>query len=334
MALRQTLLTTLISTDQDAESYPSQFDNVIVDLTDPILSATKLDATIFNILLREFVTTGPQEPRVIGETGCMVNGTATKSVSVINNAQEFLRSDSSLSKSILSLITTGDGSHSVLLTALNLLSIEPSFISLSDYVMRGYPNPRSWTEYYQLHAPSGSFGCQEPPIYAGQVIITPRDLITIGQATKSNSSISESIVMDVQEFKTKGLFPPLQITDPKREGHVLDIDLEDDLKMEPSRGVPSYDRLTNAQTSPISTFILGKTEISISVSSNSAEDNDRTFFVDSHIVNGLDPFELYPHPAIPEPTGNIDRNSLLLLVLNLINNRAKVCTSSVIPKYH
>jgi hypothetical protein len=78
MALRQTLLTTLISTDQDADAYPSHFDKVIVDLTDPILSATRLDATIFNIICREFVTTSTRESGLIGEMRYMMRVTATK----------------------------------------------------------------------------------------------------------------------------------------------------------------------------------------------------------------------------------------------------------------
>jgi hypothetical protein len=73
IALRQTILTTLISTDQEAESDLSRFEKIIVDLTDPILSATQLDATLFNMVLREFVDTGNGETGIIGKMWNMVH---------------------------------------------------------------------------------------------------------------------------------------------------------------------------------------------------------------------------------------------------------------------
>jgi hypothetical protein len=328
MALRQTLLTTLISTDEDADTYPSQFDKVIIDLTDPILSATKLDATIFNIILREFATTGAGETRLIGETFCIIHITTTKSMSVLNNSHEYLRSDSLLSKSLLSLAAMRDEAHSMLLIGNDLLSINPMLISLSDFVIRGYPNPRSWAEYCRLHEPIQSSFPQESQIRAAQVVITPTDVTRIREANGIDSSTSNSIIMDIAELDTTSyqddLLSPPPITYPKGEGGGSEMAPKDEFELEPNRGSLSDEALTDIRTSPISAFLLEKAEGSVSFDPNATEDIDQAFPSDSPIVNDEIPLEPDPRENILEPSMNMDHSSLLLLVINLINNRFQV----------
>jgi hypothetical protein len=326
MALRQTLLTTLISTDEDADTYSSQFDKVIIDLTDPILSATKLDATIFNIILREFATTGAGESRLIGETFCIIHITTTKSMSVLNNSHEYLRSDSLLSKSLLSLATMRDGAHSMLLIGNDLLSINPTLISLSDFVIRGYPNPRSWAEYYRLHEPIQSSVPQEPQIRAGQVVITSRDVTRIREANGIDSS--NSIIMDITELDTTSyqddLLSPPPITYPKGEGEGSEMAPKDEFELEPNKGSFSDEGLTDPRTSPISALLLERASGSVSFEPKTTEDIDQSFPSDSLIVNEGAPLEPDPCENILEPSRNMDHGSLLLLVISLINNRFQV----------
>jgi hypothetical protein len=167
------------------------------------------------------------------------------------------------------------------------------------------------------------------------MIVTTKSFVTLGKVIKPSNSISESVVMDIQEFNTipnqEDSFSSLQITDTKREGDVLDGALEDNLRIEPGRGMPPYYKLTDAQISLASTPLLDKAEVTIPVDSNLVDDTDQAFPINLHIVNSP---ELHPHLTILEPSGNIDRNSLLLLVLNLINNHTKVCSftcNSTVP---
>lgn len=185
MALRQTLLTTLIPVDQDLETSLSHFSKIIIDLTDPLLSTTKIDATIFHIVLRELMTAEPKERRLI----------------VVNNAQEYLRPGSLLSKSLLSLARTGDTLNRVLLSTLDLLSFDPTFISISDYLVQGYMSAKLWNDHRQLHG-IGQSPNQKVSARPGQFTITSDVSIIApwGQSTSSTRLIKASIVMDFDQL--------------------------------------------------------------------------------------------------------------------------------------
>jgi hypothetical protein len=325
MALRQTILTTLISTDEEADTYPSQFNKVIIDLTDPILSATKLDAAIFNIILRDFATTGTGEAGLIGEMRRMIHITIAKSISVINNAHEFLRSDSLLLKSILSLAASRDGSHSVLLTALNLLSIDPALISLSAYMIRGYPNPRSWIDYYQLHGPSGLSFPQKSEIQAGQIVIvtrvvvlpSPNRVYTEEARSRFIRGVSDFILLNIEELDTipyqEDILSPLHITESQREEGYIEV--------EPSRGMFSPG---DVHSSPASASPLDPDERFTPLDPNLAENSAPSFSEKSYVVSGGGASEVYPNQGVAEPSVSMDRDGLLSLLINQINNHSRV----------
>lgn len=73
MALRQTLLTTLISTEKEDPIFEGSH-TVLIDLTDLVLSSTGMDAVLINIVLRNFLETEPATG-MIGESMAAQNFT-------------------------------------------------------------------------------------------------------------------------------------------------------------------------------------------------------------------------------------------------------------------
>lgn len=73
MALRQTLLTALISSDEEDQML-QQFrmgDTVLVDLSDFILSSTEMNVPLIDLVLEKFLRCRPTHSRsMIGESLC------------------------------------------------------------------------------------------------------------------------------------------------------------------------------------------------------------------------------------------------------------------------
>lgn len=154
MALRQTLLTTLVSMDQDREVELSQFEKVIIDLTDPILSASRLDVVILQMALRVFLASGTRQETLL----------------VISNAHEILRVESLLSRSLLSLVGTGSRISQLLI---NPLSFASTFVPFADYLLLGPSYIRSGGPYCQFFAREHPSSVRAPTM-PGQIRISSR----------------------------------------------------------------------------------------------------------------------------------------------------------------
>jgi hypothetical protein len=235
----------------------------------------------------------------------------TKLGSVVNNAHEFLRPDSLLSKSILSLATMGS-TYSVLLISRSPLSVDPRFISLSDYMVRGYPNPRSWADYCRLHTSYGSPSLEETQLHAGQFIITPRRTVVVCATHQSDELIgseSGSIIMDVEELNNiscqEDSYSSLHITGPKKENAILESDPQDDIgRRQEFEQKLDFDTLDRSMMSP-----------------NQAPS------VHSHSSSG-DLLDLHQNQTSVEPNGNIESHYLLPLLMSLMKSHSEVISSN------
>ncbi|PVF97415.1 hypothetical protein CPB86DRAFT_451298 [Serendipita vermifera] len=313
MALRQTLLTTLISTDKGLDIQSSRYDRIVVDLTDPILSTTGLDTALFNIILREFVTTRTTETRLI----------------VVNNAQEYLRRDSLLSKSLLDLARIGEISNSLLINTLELLTIDPMFISLSDYIIRGHPNPRSWVEHCLLHAPSDMSISHEPRLRPGQITISSGDFNTTSLMypnAQTRPTGSYSTIMDILELEThscqENLPLPSEVTELRKEEVVPRIMSSEDFETKPDQGRLPYDTIADFDLNSSVMHPLDVMEGSIPLNEDL---NQEAFIETSHIVRNEDTFEQHHERRIVRPSGDMDQSNPILLLVDLMNNHPQLC---------
>jgi hypothetical protein len=246
-----------------------------------------------------------------------------------------LRPDSLLSKSILSLASTRDGSHSIVLTTLNIFSIDPAFISLSDYVVRGYPNPRSWVEYYRLHGLSFS---QEPKVQASQIIITT-DVVTLPNPDHLDTEEAHlefdrgtpgSIVMNIEELNTipyqEDIPMPTQPAGLQKEDVSLEIGPLDDIRM----GSDSMQRSDSHDTQDETQFGLSEisihdaTERLVAYESHHVNDSNLAFSESSPVASNrtfLEP----PHGQKSVTTGgNNDDRNLISLLVQLLSSQSKV----------
>ena len=68
MALRQTLLTAVLSPPPDATRNPFWMERVsVLDLTDPILASTGLDTVLMDMALREFMVPVEGTRKLVGQ---------------------------------------------------------------------------------------------------------------------------------------------------------------------------------------------------------------------------------------------------------------------------
>ncbi|KIM24813.1 hypothetical protein M408DRAFT_229474 [Serendipita vermifera MAFF 305830] len=123
IALRQTLLTKLLSPAgvEDPEDMARQI--TLVDLTDPVLNSTRLDSVIMDIAVHDFL-----------------RHTAERKMIVFNNCQQYLTATSALRRTIESLATAGSGrTASVILSTTDptAISASPSFLHSLQYVLFG-----------------------------------------------------------------------------------------------------------------------------------------------------------------------------------------------------
>jgi hypothetical protein len=71
MALRQTLLTTLVSSEdgegKDVATRMKKGDAIIIDLSDPVLRSTGIDSILFDMVLCLYCVIRPDSRKLLGE---------------------------------------------------------------------------------------------------------------------------------------------------------------------------------------------------------------------------------------------------------------------------
>jgi hypothetical protein len=151
MALRQTLLTKLLSPAGDDENEESPRRIKLVDLTDPVLQSTGLDNAIMVIAMHDFTrNTGGR--KMIG--GYQLTGFSDPSLirEVLNNCQEYLFHPSSLNKTLESLAAQGnDRLANILLSTTDPTTIPYSVLHSLDYIIFGSSRSLHWNEFLHKH---------------------------------------------------------------------------------------------------------------------------------------------------------------------------------------
>ncbi|KAG9020955.1 hypothetical protein FS842_006931, partial [Serendipita sp. 407] len=130
VALRQTILTELISRgDVEHHSMFSRSREILVDLTDPILSATGFDAVLMDMALHEFLNVNKDK----------------KTLVVVTSSADALQSGSCLLGSLNSLASQGLARNtSLVIGTLEPSTLSPVIFNALDYIICGpFRNP-SW----------------------------------------------------------------------------------------------------------------------------------------------------------------------------------------------
>jgi hypothetical protein len=146
MALRQTLLTALISAEEDMLF--DEFRTVLVDLTDLVLSSTGMDAVLIDIVVRQFLKSRPARG-MIGESIAnelfvdLVQQPVLTASLVFDSCQEYIRINSVLTKTLESSLRGRSALPvSMLFSTTDPASLPPTLLQRMDFVVSGdIPSP-------------------------------------------------------------------------------------------------------------------------------------------------------------------------------------------------
>ncbi|KAG8769236.1 hypothetical protein FRC15_004709 [Serendipita sp. 397] len=187
MALRQTILAELLSSQDDIQ-LSSIFDSqqeIVVDLSDPILSKTRLDEVLMDIVLWSFLK----------------HHEGKKSLVVIDNSQDFLSAESVLTRTLASLARQGlDRNTKVVLSTTDPATSPPSITSTLDYCFCGY----SWSPLWR-HTLSDSLDIpfDLKALHEGEVaLVCPFNSVLGREEGKEPEGASTYIVMHVDELQS------------------------------------------------------------------------------------------------------------------------------------
>ncbi|KAG8822191.1 hypothetical protein FRC19_006424 [Serendipita sp. 401] len=137
IATRQTLLALLVSQAGEFSKQPTAlYDEVIVDLSDPVLLGTGMVPVLLDMVLCEFLSSNTNRRKLI----------------VVNDAQEYLTPDSILTKSLTTLASLGNRRPaSVIVTATNPHTLPPSLYYAFDFLALGHTRSITWQNILRNH---------------------------------------------------------------------------------------------------------------------------------------------------------------------------------------
>jgi hypothetical protein len=191
MALRQTLLTKLLSPagDDDNEETPRRIK--LVDLTDPVLQSTGLDSAIMVIAMHDFMrSTGGR--KIIGGYSLAVFFGPSLTREVLNNCHEYLFHTSSLNRTLESLAAQGtDRPANILLSTTDPTTISHPTLHSLDYIIFGSSRSLNWSDFLHKHFTKHAIPKAQSRI--GRAMIwSPGSSIHVLNASKDDSKSTKS----------------------------------------------------------------------------------------------------------------------------------------------
>ncbi|KAG8857495.1 hypothetical protein FRB91_011306 [Serendipita sp. 411] len=193
MAIRQTLLTTLIMTGDEATSGDIDVVTrmrgggaIVVDLSDPVLKSTGIDSILFDMILCLY---------------CSVQRDANKLL-VLDQAHEYLSTNPALLNTLVTLFSMhADSPIKTLISSSDLTLISPRLLSHLDYLICHDSQSPAWLEYIRSNiacnvssppSPSGDPGSHMiHNLEARQaMIISPRSIFQ-SSSTPGNEPVGE-----------------------------------------------------------------------------------------------------------------------------------------------
>ncbi|KAG8822189.1 hypothetical protein FRC19_006422 [Serendipita sp. 401] len=206
VTLRQTILAKLLSSE-DGIQLDSIFDlqrEIIVDLSDPVLSETRLDEVLMDIVLWSFLK----------------HHEGKKGLIVIDNSQDFLNAESVLTQSLESLARQGPNRiMKVILSTTDLSKSPPSIISTLDYYFCGY----SWGPLWR-HTLSNSLDIplDLKTLQEGEVaLVCPSNSVLSMEEGKKPEGASTYILLHIDEFQSS--MPQILKTSTMNGSHPLHL---------------------------------------------------------------------------------------------------------------
>lgn len=149
MALRQTLLTTLVSSGdgegKDVATRMKNGDAIIIDLSDPVLRSTGIDSILFDMVLCLYCVIRPDSRKLL----------------VLDQAHEYMNTDPALINTLVTLLSMhSDSPLKSLISTSDVTQISPRLISHLDYLICHDIRSPSWLKYLQSNY---SFNVPSPP---------------------------------------------------------------------------------------------------------------------------------------------------------------------------
>ncbi|KAG8834461.1 hypothetical protein FRC17_008683 [Serendipita sp. 399] len=140
ISTRQTLLTMLVSRHDLVARQPlSAFQEIIVDLTDPVLLSAGAIPVLMDMVLSEFLSAGKNRHKLI----------------VLNDAQEYLTPDSVLTKSLVALASSGTGRPaSIIVMSTDPHNLPPPLFYAFDFLAIGHTRSIYWKNALRAHIDS------------------------------------------------------------------------------------------------------------------------------------------------------------------------------------
>ncbi|KAG8830385.1 hypothetical protein FRC17_004943 [Serendipita sp. 399] len=194
MAIRQTLLTTLIMTGDEATSgdvdVVTRMRNggaIVVDLSDPVLRSTGIDSILFDMILCLY---------------CSVQRDAKKLL-VLDQAHEYLSTNPALLNTLVTLFSMhADSPIRTLISSSDLTLISPRLLSHLDYLICHDFRSPAWLDYIRMHiscnvsspsSPSGDPGSNLIHNLEERqaMIISPRSILQTSSTAPGGDSAGE-----------------------------------------------------------------------------------------------------------------------------------------------
>ncbi|KAG8851623.1 hypothetical protein FRB91_007582 [Serendipita sp. 411] len=362
IATRQTLLALLVSQAGEFSRQPTaSYDEVIVDLSDPVLLGTGMVPVLLDMALCEFLSSNTNRRKLIGIFPFVSRVHATNQNAVVNDAQEYLTPDSILTKSLTTLASMGNRRPaSVIVTATNPHTLPPSLYYAFDFLALGHTRSITWQNILRnhletsfpedLYVPPGKCALYSPESCRAtvsrrgemhsaqwgnsQIVVDLDELVSIPVHSSSLSDIQASTRLDNAREESLDAVTPLTAISPLPYGKVTSRSITKDVRevqtSDADYHLLSTDEGPNSRDSTGNTSVMQRPDHGYASSVSTADLKSVPEPTNTRTINDAEGGTGSP---ILSSTGDLHRTSVPLLLESVdVNNKESPLAQTIPPE--